>query len=79
MNRAKTDFLWATSSFLMGMGSVLSLNGQYHSYNSCDNPDEIAIANDWRMIGQDIRDALEMAKVEAQTPSSAGHERKQAA
>src|SRR5882724_807268 len=73
MNRIKTDFLCTSSSFLTGLGSVLNLNGQHHVYNSCDNPDEIAIAADWRMIGQDIKDALARAKTEAQTPSPVDH------
>jgi len=63
MNRLETDFLYAQSSFLNGVGSVLNINGHFHEYNKSENPDEIAIAADWRMIGQDIQDALDRAKI----------------
>lgn len=78
-NRFKTDFLYSSSSFLTGLGSVLNIGGHFHEYNSSENPDEIAIASDWRMIGQDIRDALKKAATEAGPISTADHERKQAA
>ena len=64
MNRLKTDFLWVRSSFLAGAGSVLDLNGHLYDYNVSEEPDEIAIAHDWKMIGQDLRDALEKADAE---------------
>jgi hypothetical protein len=58
-NRSKTDFLYAAPSFLMGIGGVLNIGGRFHEYNTSENPDQIAIASDWEMIGQDLRDALE--------------------
>lgn len=63
-NRFKTDFLSASSSFLTGMGSVVNLRGHLYDYNSSDDPDELAIAQDWQMVGQDMRDALKKAKKE---------------
>jgi hypothetical protein len=63
-NRFKTDFLFATSSFATGFGSVLTLGGRIYDYNACDDPDEVAILNDWRMVGQDISDSLAKAKQE---------------
>jgi hypothetical protein len=63
-NRFKTDFLCPQSSFLSGMGSVINLRGQVYAYNECEDPDTIAIASDWCIVGQDIRDALEKAKTE---------------
>ena len=78
-NRFETDFLCAPSSFLMGFGSVLNIGGEFQEYNTSNNPDNIAIATDWLMIGQDMRDALERAETEARPTSTAGHERKQAA
>jgi hypothetical protein len=60
-DKFKTDFLCPSSSFLSGFGSVLNLRGQGYGYNTSDDPDEIAIASDWLMVGQDIRDALEKA------------------
>ncbi len=64
MNRFKTDFLCASSTFVRGFGSVLNLRGSFYDYNRSNSPDEIAIAHDWRMIGQDLRDALEKAERE---------------
>jgi hypothetical protein len=63
-NRFKTDFLSASSSFLTGVGSVVNLRGHLYDYNSSDDPDQLAIAQDWQMVGQDIRDALKKAKAE---------------
>lgn len=62
MNRLKTDFLCASSSFLAGFGSVVNLRGDNYAYNESEDPDTIAISNDWRMVGQDIGDSLEKAK-----------------
>lgn len=63
-NRFKTDFLSASSSFLTGMGSVVNIRGHLYDYNSSGDPDQLAIAQDWQMVGQDIRDALQKAKKE---------------
>ena len=62
MNRnLKTDFLTATSSFLIGMGSVCNLAGGYYSFNVATTPveaDRIALASDWGMTGRDLRVAM---------------------
>ena len=63
-NRFKTDFLSASSSFLTGMGSVVNIRGHLYDYNSSDDPDQLAIAQDWQMVGQDMRDALKKAEKE---------------
>jgi len=63
----------------MGFGSVLDIGGRFYEYNNSENPDEIAIASDWLMVGQDIRDALDKAATEARNASTADHEQKQAA
>src|SRR5258706_2402627 len=70
-NRFETDFLFDCSSFLKGFGSVLNVGGQFHEYNESNNPDDIAIATDWLIVGQDIRDALERTKAEARPTSPA--------
>lgn len=60
--RFTTGFLFSTPSFLSGAGSVINLAGNFYEYNSCDTgfeADEMAIENDFRMIGQDIYDVLE--------------------
>ncbi|MEJ0088325.1 MAG: hypothetical protein WDM80_00990 [Limisphaerales bacterium] len=63
-NRFKTDFLCASSSFLTGMGSVVNLRGHLYDYNSSEDPDQLAIAQDWQIVGQDMRDALKKAEKE---------------
>lgn len=57
----QTDFLVPASSFLIGIGSLLSLSGPYFEYNNSSTPDQAdqrAIGNDWAMVGQDIRHAM---------------------
>ena len=52
-----TDFLFASSSLLVGMGSIFNVPGNYFEYNyskSDDEADTKAIESDWGMIGQDI-------------------------
>jgi len=78
MRQLKTDFLCEPSAFMTGMGSVLNIGGYNHLYNVSEHPDETAIRNDWRMVGQDIRNALDKAAVEFAQDSPC-HERKQAA
>lgn len=59
-NTYQTDFLTA-DSFLIGVGSVINLAGYYFKYNysdSSDRADAIAIANDWKMVGQDIQNSI---------------------
>jgi hypothetical protein len=63
-DRFKTDFLCSSSSFLGGFGSVLNLQGHLFEYNCSRDPDRIALAQDWRMVGQDISDAMEKAKAD---------------
>lgn len=61
----KTDFLTATSTFLIGMGSVLNVGGNYFSYNTsatAEEADRIALASDWAITGQDIRNELDQLK-----------------
>lgn len=59
-NMYQTDFLTA-NSFVIGMGSVFNLAGNYFEYNYSHTPeeaDEIAIASDWQIIGEDIKQAI---------------------
>jgi hypothetical protein len=60
--RFTTGFLFSSPSYLSGASTVINLAGNFYDYNSSDNEfeaDEIAIENDFRMIGQDIYDVLE--------------------
>lgn len=55
----KTDFLTA-NSFKIGMGSVFNLPGSYFMYNyseTGEDADFIALAMDWKIVGQDIENA----------------------
>ena len=59
MNRS--DFLFATPSFLGGMASVLDLGTTLVVYNestTIEEADARAIATDWRVTGNDIRSAI---------------------
>lgn len=60
--RRRTDFLFTSSSFLMGAGSVLSIAGNYFPVSrgkSGVEADFQALASDWGMVGKDIEDAFE--------------------
>ncbi len=62
-----TDFLTATSTFVIGMGSVLNLGGNHFRHNSSATPeeaDQIALASDWAVVGQELRAGLDQIKQE---------------
>jgi hypothetical protein len=68
MGSHRTDFLFATPSFIGGAGSVLNLGGQYFEYNRSATPakaDERALQSDWGMTGQDIRIAMQREALHA--------------
>ncbi len=56
----------------------MNIGGYNHRYNTSEHPDETAIRNDWRMVGQDIRNGLNRAADEFAIRAPC-HERKQAA
>ncbi len=59
---ARTDYLYATPKYLLGMGSIFSIFGFYFKYNAVDRPDKadsFAIHNDWKVIGQDLQKAID--------------------
>lgn len=56
-----TDFLFAKPTFLSGMGAAIDLGGTMVMFNESSSPDEadyLALANDWIMVGNDIRNAM---------------------
>ncbi|MBC8182969.1 hypothetical protein H8E88_17840 [candidate division KSB1 bacterium] len=60
IRKIKTDFLFSTPSFLGGAGSVFNIGGNYFHYNisrSGLQADLKALKSDWRIVGQDIRNA----------------------
>jgi hypothetical protein len=57
----KTDFLFSTTSFIIGLGSFINIGGNYFDYNTSKNyleSDRIAISMDWKIIGNDIRNII---------------------
>ncbi len=70
MGRSKTDFLFATPSFIGGAATILSIAGFSHEYNksaSEECADARALSSDWNIVGHDINDAknaLEVACLE---------------
>jgi len=65
-----TGFLFSTPCFLSGMGSILSIEGNYYEFNSSENgfeADEMALTNDFRMVGQDIENVLNEIKSDKNT------------
>lgn len=59
-NKFKTDFLLPKNNFLVGLGSVLNINGLYFDYNyskTAQEADNKAIFSDWKNVGEDIKTA----------------------
>lgn len=59
--KLKSDFLVAAPSFASGVGRLLDWYGSYDLYNVSRNGSEAdakAMYSDWRIVGQDINDAM---------------------
>jgi hypothetical protein len=57
----RTDYLYANGSFVVGMGSILSVFSPFYYFN--DSPsersaDRTAIESDFGVVGRDIEDAI---------------------
>ncbi|MBI3941217.1 MAG: hypothetical protein HY315_10315 [Acidobacteria bacterium] len=66
-DRIKTDFLFTEPSFSTGVARVIDFWGLITEYNRSLTPeqaDALAIYLDWRMTGQDLRDAINQFKAE---------------
>ena len=62
----RTDFLFVNPSFLMGIGSVLNIAGNYYSFNYAASDiaaDRKAIEADWGVVGQDIVESADKIKI----------------
>jgi hypothetical protein len=60
-SNAYSTFLFASPSFLEGVGRVVDLGGFLTEYNYSPSPDAadaIALASDWAAIGMDMRTAI---------------------
>jgi hypothetical protein len=56
-----TDFLFTTPSFLTGASNVLNLAGGFFEYNRSKSETEAdctAIANDFNIVGSDLKKAM---------------------
>lgn len=57
MNKSRSDFLFATPSFISGAARLLDLYGVYDAYNSSSTDYEAdykATWSDWIVVGQDL-------------------------
>lgn len=62
-----TDYLFSRPGFLGGMARTMDMFGTFAEYNrsaSADDADSIAIYNDWKSVGQDLRMAISRIKAE---------------
>jgi len=69
----RTDFLFASPSFLTGAGRVMDLGAvlEQDSYNFSTTPEEadaLAIASDWQVVGQNLARAVEVVKGKLNLP-----------
>jgi len=61
VNKARSDFLFATPTFIYGAARVLDLYGVFDAYNSSSTDYEAdykALWSDWSIVGQDICSAM---------------------
>ena len=57
----RTDFLFPNTGFWEGMGSVVSVVGNYYEFNHSETEREAdanAIESDWMVVGQDINQVI---------------------
>lgn len=67
--RFRTDYLFPRPSFFRGLGSVVDIFGSkliHVSFEIDKEADFAAIRNDFRMVGQDISDSIEICKKETE-------------
>jgi hypothetical protein len=63
--RYKTNVLFPKTSLLDGFGSIMNVAGNYFRFNyseSGEEADNKAIANDWGVVGDDIRNVIQRTK-----------------
>ena len=66
-----TDFLFAAPSLWSGMARMLDIYGQFDSYNASqteETADAKALYADFRMIGQDLKHAVESLSADKDAP-----------
>ena len=58
-----SELLFAQPSFLEGVARVLDFGGAMTAYNEIEDPDQadaLALASDWRAVGDDLWSAIGM-------------------
>lgn len=63
----KSDFLFARPSFMGGIARLFDLTGTLNIYNESgtgEKADVRALRQDWKAIGDDLRDAVEKYRKE---------------
>ena len=53
-----TDYLFSKTGFMIGLGSVINLAGNYYLFNgskTAAEADRRALASDWAMVAEDLR------------------------
>ena len=66
-----TAFLFATPSLWSGMARMLDIYGQFDGYNTSETEEEAdakALYSDFRMIGQDLKNAMESLSMSKDAP-----------
>lgn len=61
-----SDFLFARPSFWEGLGRLIDFGGTLTEFNSAlsgPQADRYAIAQDWRAVGDDLRNAMGVYEV----------------
>ncbi len=62
INRSLSFLLFSRPSFLEGMSRIVDFGGTLNMYNDSKTPEEadnLALSNDWKMIGRDLKSAVE--------------------
>ncbi len=57
-----TGFLFTTPSYWTGAATVFNLGGNFYEYNTCESgeeADKIAIANDFMIVGNDLKNVFD--------------------
>lgn len=58
LQAADCDFLFARPSFVEGWARLWDFGNTLQEYNRTDDPDGIAIRQDWLRVGDALREAL---------------------
>jgi hypothetical protein len=61
MKSYKYVYVFGKNNFIIGAGSVFNLFGNFFDYNISETEQEAdtrAIANDWKLIGQDLLEVI---------------------